>query len=96
MGVPSSFQINEHFQWCTDYSSQHLDFVVLTGHIQAGYCKECKVNLEPNCSLEEHQRSRKHINRLLQLGIELPMSCVNQTQENQLPEGDVVSVIFGC
>jgi len=64
-------------------------FSVFTGRIQPGYCKECKVNLEPNCSADEHQRSRKHINRLLQLGIEVPINCINQTEENHLSEGDM-------
>jgi len=67
---------------------------VLTGCIQSGYCKQCKVNLGPNCSLEEHQRSRTHINKLLQLGIEVPLSCASQSEENQLPEGGIVSVIL--
>ena len=53
------------------------------------------MNVEPDSSLEEHQYSRKHINRLLQLGLEVPISCINQTEESQLPEGAVVSVIFG-
>jgi len=53
------------------------------------------VNVEPDSSLEEHQYSRKHINRLLQLGLEVPISCINQTEESQLPEGAVVSIIFG-
>jgi len=64
--------------------------VILTGHTQfaqAGYCKECKVNVEPNSSMEEHQRSRKHINKLLQLGLEVPISCMNETEKDKLPEG---------
>jgi len=69
-------------------------FVLFTGRIQPGYCKECKVNLEPNCPLEEHQRSRKHINRLLQLGIEVPISCINHTEENHLPEGDILFPLY--
>jgi len=64
--------------------------LVVTGQSLTGYCNECKVNLEPDCSLHDHQRSRKHINRLLQLGIEVPISCINQTEENQIPEGSIV------
>ena len=64
---------------------------LLTGctHSHSGYCSECKLNLEPNCSLEEHQRSRSHINRLLQLGIEIPISSVSHAEETQLPEGGI-------
>jgi len=63
--------------------------VMLTGHTETGYCQECKVTVEPNSSLEDHQRSRKHINRLLQLGLEVPISCMNETEENKLPEGAI-------
>jgi len=52
------------------------------------------IALKGNCSLEEHQRSREHINRLLQLGIEVPISCISSTSENSLPAGDIILLLL--
>ena len=52
------------------------------------------MNLKGNCSLEEHQRSREHINRLLQLGIEVPISCISSTSEDSLPAGDIILLLL--
>lgn len=68
----------------------------MEGHIQTGYCNECKVNVEPNSSVEEHQRSRKHINRLLQLGLEVPISSVNHPEESQLPQDTKTAYCITC
>jgi len=64
----------------------------ITVHIETSYCKECKANVEPNCSLEEHQYSRQHINSLLQFGMEIPISFL--TEENELPEGMLMFIFY--
>jgi len=66
---------------------------MLAGQTPTDYCTECEVNVEPNSSLDEHQRSRQHINRLLQLGLEIPLSSINGAEEIQLPEGAILSII---
>jgi len=85
--VPIEFEFyNRRSKIRTSFNIPNLScFMLFVGHTESHYCKECKVYLEANGSMEEHQRSRKHINRLLQLGIELPISCVDETEDT--PEG---------
>jgi hypothetical protein len=42
-----------------------------SGQLSA-WCQPCSVALGPDNPAEDHNRSRLHINRLLQLGLELP------------------------